>query len=118
MGLWQRITGMFERKAARQPGPAPRVIRARYDAATITDENRRHWAMSDSLSAKQANRTGVREILRRHSRYETANNSYARGLVNSLADVVIGYGAVCHIPRPADATPEERKAARQSPLHL
>ncbi len=36
-----------------------------------------------------------------------------RGLVNSLADVVIGYGAVCHIPRPADATAAERKAARE-----
>lgn len=114
MGLWQRITSMFERKANRgHSAGTPRVIRARYDAAQITDENRRHWAMSDSLSAKQANSTGVREILRRHSRYETANNSYARGLVNSLADVVIGYGAVCHIPRPADATPAERKAARQ-----
>ncbi len=76
MALWERITKLFKRtSAAIMPGG--RVIRARYDAAQITDENRRHWAMADSLSAKQANSVGVREVLRRNSRYECANNSYA-----------------------------------------
>jgi lambda family phage portal protein len=78
--------------------PAPyeprraRLLRARYDAATTTDENRRHWAAADSLSANAANSPDVRRTLRNRSRYEAANNSYARGIVNTLANDVIGTG--------------------------
>jgi len=78
---------------------APRVIRARYDAATVTHENRRHWAMADGMSARVANSPDVRKKLREHARYEVANNCYARGVVNTLADLVIGYGAVLQIRR-------------------
>lgn len=82
---------------------AGRMIRARYDAATIDDENRRHWANADNLSARQANSPEVRDRLRRHARYEVANNCYARGIVNTLADVIIGYGPTLSLARPMDA---------------
>ena len=52
-----------------------RVIRARYDAAVTSDDNRRHWANADGLSANAANSSTVRRTLRNRARYETANNS-------------------------------------------
>lgn len=71
---------------------AVRVVRARYDAAQTTDENRRHWANADGLSADAAASPEVRRILRNRARYETANNSYARGIVLTLANDVVGTG--------------------------
>jgi capsid protein len=56
------------------------------------DENRRHWANADNLSANAANSPLVRRLLRNRSRYEVANNSYARGIVSTLANDVIGTG--------------------------
>jgi lambda family phage portal protein len=69
-----------------------RVVMARYDAAATTEENRRHWANADHLSANAANNPTVRRILRGRSRYEVANNSYARGIVLTLANDVVGTG--------------------------
>jgi lambda family phage portal protein len=69
-----------------------RMLRARYDAAVTNDENRRHWANADGLSANAANSPDVRRLLRNRARYETANNSYARGIVLTLANDVIGTG--------------------------
>jgi lambda family phage portal protein len=71
---------------------ALRMLRARYDAAVSNDDNRRHWANADGLSANAANSAEVRRILRNRSRYEVANNSYARGIVLTLANDVIGTG--------------------------
>ena len=67
-------------------------IRGRYDAAATTEENRRHWANADGLSARAANSPEVRRVLRNRARYETANNSYARGIVLTLANDLIGRG--------------------------
>ncbi len=75
-----------------QPEPGIRYIRARYDSAQTTDNNRRHWAFADNLSANAANSPQVRQILRNRSRYEVANNSYARGIVLTLANDIIGTG--------------------------
>ena len=69
-----------------------RVVLARYDAAATTEENRRHWANADHLSANAANNPTVRRILRARSRYEVANNSYARGIVLTLANDAVGTG--------------------------
>jgi lambda family phage portal protein len=69
-----------------------RRIRARYDAAVTNEDNRRHWANADGLSANAANSREVRRLLRNRSRYEVANNSYARGIVLTLANDVIGTG--------------------------
>ena len=70
----------------------PMRVRGRYDAAATTDENRRHWANADLLSANAANSPQVRKTLRSRARYEVANNSYARGIVSTLANDCIGTG--------------------------
>ncbi len=67
-------------------------LRARYDAATTNSDNSRHWAAADGLSARAANSPEVRRILRNRARYEVANNSYARGIVLTLANDTIGTG--------------------------
>ena len=68
------------------------LLQGRYDAAATTDNNRRHWAHADGLSADAAASPDVRRVLRNRSRYEVANNSYARGIVSTLANDVIGTG--------------------------
>jgi lambda family phage portal protein len=68
------------------------VVRGRYDAATINDDNRRHWANADGLSANAANSPEVRRRLRNNARYEVANNSYAKGIVLTLANDCVGTG--------------------------
>ncbi len=68
------------------------VVRGKYDAAQTTYENRRHWANADHLSANAAASAEVRRILRSRARYEVANNSYAKGIVLTLANYVVGTG--------------------------
>jgi len=68
------------------------VLRARYDAAVTTENNRRHWANADALSPDAAASADVRRTLRNRARYEVANNSYARGIVLTLANDTIGTG--------------------------
>ncbi len=83
------LTAQFVRRSAAR---SVRVVRARYDAAVTTDDNRRHWGNADGLSANAANSADVRRILRNRARYEVANNSYARGIVLTLANDVVGTG--------------------------
>ena len=82
----------FPRTKGRTSARVHRIVRGRYDAASTTDDNRRHWAAADGLSANAANSPEVRRILRNRARYEVANNSYARGIVLTLANDVIGTG--------------------------
>lgn len=89
--MFRWLTSLFALKSA-SPRRRARVIRARYDAAATNPDNRRHWANADGLSANAANNAEVRRILRNRSRYEVANNSYARGIVLTLANDVIGTG--------------------------
>ena len=70
----------------------PVNLRARYDAAQTTAENIKHWALADALSADSAATPDVRKKLRERSRYEVANNSYAKGIVLTLANDCIGTG--------------------------
>jgi lambda family phage portal protein len=77
--------------STRHPFSLARLL-GRYDAATTTADNSRHWAAADGLSANSANSAQVRRILRNRARYEVANNSYARGIVLTLAHDVIGTG--------------------------
>jgi lambda family phage portal protein len=67
-------------------------IEAAYDAAQTTRENAKHWRWADNLSAAQANAAHVRKPLRERARYEIANNSFAAGIVDTLANDVIGVG--------------------------
>ena len=68
------------------------IVRGRYDAAVTNDENRRHWAYADHLSANAAVSPEVRRVLRSRARYEVANNSYAKGIVLTLANDCVGTG--------------------------
>jgi lambda family phage portal protein len=86
------LTHLVGVRAQRRPARAVRVVRGRYDAATTTDDNRRHWAAADGLSAAAANSPAVRRTLRNRARYEVANNSYAKGIVLTLANDVVGTG--------------------------
>ncbi len=83
----------MKRSGARSAWSTCRYVFA--DATTrplTTDENRRHWANADLLSADAANNPRVRSILRSRARYEVANNSYAKGIVSTLANDCIGTG--------------------------
>lgn len=73
-------------------GKLPKVIKGRYDAAQTDHTNARHWAQADGLSPDQANNPAVRRILRNRSRYERANNTYINGMVDLMAESVIGTG--------------------------
>ncbi len=80
------------RTPARAERPIVRVIRAGFDVARTTGENRRHWANADALSPVAAAGSGVRATLRNRARYEVANNSIARGIVLTLGNDLVGAG--------------------------
>ena len=67
-------------------------VRARFDAAETTLDNHRHWLAADGLSANAAASPQVRRTLRNRTRYEVANNSYAKGIVLTLANDTVGTG--------------------------
>jgi len=69
-----------------------RRARGGFDSAETTPLNRRHWAQADNLSADSAASPEVRKTLRNRARYEVANNSYARGIVLTLANDTVGTG--------------------------
>jgi len=80
-----------EQMLARRPRTR-RPIRASYDAAQTTNENTVHWANADYLSADAGATAAVRRVIRSRARYEVANNTFARGLVQRVANDVIGTG--------------------------
>ncbi|MBN2583198.1 MAG: phage portal protein [Planctomycetes bacterium] len=82
----------FGNKAKRTVHRLARMIRARFDAAVTNADNTRHWANADGLSADAAASADVRETLRNRARYEVANNSYAKGIVLTLANDCVGTG--------------------------
>ena len=59
--------------------PRRAQLRLGFDSAGHGDDNRRHWANADGLSADSAATPTTRRVLRNRCRYEVANNSYARG---------------------------------------
>ena len=67
-------------------------IRGRFDAAQTTHDNARHWAAADYRSADADANEDARRILRVRARYEINNNSYARGIVETLANDCVGTG--------------------------
>lgn len=67
-------------------------LRLRYDAASTSRLNSSHWSLADALSPDEDASPSVRQTLRRRSRYEINNNSYANGLVQLLANETIGTG--------------------------
>jgi len=87
MGWWP-----FTKRNKRTSNGRTLVVRAKFDSAQTTPDNRRHWANADGLSADAAANPEIRRTLRNRARYEVANNSYARGIVLTLANDVIGTG--------------------------
>ena len=88
------LANLFRRtpaEPARQPRSC-RIVRGRFDAAQTTPENQRHWAAADGHSADEEASPDVRKALRERARYEVANNSYAKGIVVTLANDTIGTG--------------------------
>ncbi|MFO0491567.1 MAG: phage portal protein [bacterium] len=69
-----------------------RAVVAKFDSAQTTADNRRHWANADGLSPNAAINPEVRRVLRNRARYEVANNSYAKGIVLTLANDTVGTG--------------------------
>ena len=69
-----------------------KFIRGRFDAAVTNGDNAKHWGAAEFLSADAEASADVRRILRVRSRYEIANNSYAKGIVLTLANDVVGTG--------------------------
>lgn len=70
----------------------PQAIKASFDAAQNSDENYKHWLEADHLSANAALSPTVRSTIRIRARYECANNCYAGGMVQTIADDVVGTG--------------------------
>jgi lambda family phage portal protein len=77
----------------RQARGSSRTVDASYDVAQTNDNNSRHWANADDLSARSANSQEVRRTTRKRARYEALeNNCYAKGMVLTLANDTIGTG--------------------------
>ena len=81
----------FSKKKRNRASPQ-KYLNARYDAAQTTTENIKHWSMADGLSADAAMSPEVRRTLRNRSRYEVANNSYAKGMILTMAGDCVGTG--------------------------
>lgn len=88
-------------------GHSWRSVLAAYDAAQTTDDNMRHWSWADSASADSANTPAVRRTLRNRARYEAANNSYCRSMVETIANDVIGTGPRLQIVTGAGRTVDQ-----------
>lgn len=102
-----RVVKLNKAYRTQVPGTTQDIL-AEYDAAQTTNHNSRHWANSDSLSADGANSVDVRKALRNRARYEAQeNNSYAKGIVLTLANDTIGTG-----PRLQVTTPNSRNNQR------
>ena len=70
----------------------PHKIRARYDAAQTNSENAAHWSMATAFNADQEMTSAVRAKLRNRARYETMNNPWLQGMIQTQASDLIGTG--------------------------
>ena len=67
-------------------------IRAKFDAASTTEESLRHWRGADNLSADAELLPGIRRTVVSRSRFEVANNGFLGGILQTLADDTVGTG--------------------------
>lgn len=86
------VTSPAHGRARMWAGAGTSTLAAKFDSAQTTADNRRHWAAADGLAPNAAVNPEVRRILRNRSRYEVANNSYAKGIVLTLANDTVGTG--------------------------
>ena len=79
------------RKPAASGGGLFHAIRAHFAAAESAAKDA-DWWKADYLSADADASPDTRRVLRMRSRYEYQNNSYARGVIQCLANDTIGNG--------------------------
>jgi capsid protein len=92
-------------------------VRARYDAAQSGGTHANHWANADHLAPDNASSASVRRVLRSRCRYETYNNSYAAGIISTLANYVVGTGPLLRFIPPDDSSERaQRNLLRLSQL--
>ena len=72
--------------------PTPPQVRAKFDLAQTTPENRRHWTNADGLAARAAMSPAVRRVVRIRSRYESENNSWYAGILRTAVNHIVGSG--------------------------
>lgn len=71
----------------------PVIIQAvSYDATRDHNSLRNHWNYTDAQSADASLSRDVREKIMQRARYEVANNSYAFGVAQTIANNVVGSG--------------------------
>ncbi|MEL7335709.1 MAG: phage portal protein, partial [Planctomycetota bacterium] len=99
------------RAAAKRRAQIRDRVTAAYDAAQTTPENAKHWRWADSLSAAQANSADIRSTIRDRARYEVANNSFASGIVDTLANDIVGTGPRLQIQTNDDAVNRQVETA-------
>lgn len=106
-----KLFAMFRPAPRRIATVARRNVRARYDAAATNEDNRRHWAAADGLSAATANTHSVRQTLRNRSRYEFDNNGYCGGMIRTLANDLAGTGPTLQMLTVDDQVNEQIESA-------
>lgn len=94
-----------------RPKQQPKPVAARYDAAQTNSHNAAHWGESDLLSPSASTTHLVRQTLRRRARYESANNSYCRGIVSTLANDTVGCGPRLQVRTLSEAADDLIEAA-------
>lgn len=72
------------------PQPQGPRYRGRFDAASDSDQTRKHWEAADGLSPNAAANEFTRTVIRNRGRYETQNNPYMVGGLLTLANDVVG----------------------------
>lgn len=98
-GLTVRKTSKTRRKISDLPrqrirsGQPPRQLSGRsYDAAAINRHTESHWLYATAADADSLIRQDL-PTLRNRARYEIRNNSYAEGIVATLANDLVGVGS-------------------------
>jgi len=71
---------------------AQQVLRARLDAAGQSEDMEKWWSGADPSGPNWTARYDQRKKIRERARYEVANNSYAFGIVQTVAMHTIGRG--------------------------
>lgn len=68
------------------------IAKAGFEAASTSAEALRHWRGADNLSADAELIPNIRQLIISRARYETNNNGYLAGMLQTLADDTVGTG--------------------------
>ena len=72
--------------------PVRRIIQARYNSASMSESSQKNFAGADYYSADAAMQRHIRLLIAVRARNEFANNSFAYGIISTLADDTVGTG--------------------------